>query len=86
MLLTIDAPISAHVENVSKLKTGWQFDENYTRDLGDKWIASVSTPLLQVPSAVMPSSTNYLINPLHKDAANIKITKQQTHALDPRLR
>lgn len=85
-LMTIEAPNSAQIENIFKLKLDWQFDENYTRDLGDKWLAGLTTPLLRVPSAVMPSSFNYLVNPSHKDAAQIKIVKHETHALDSRLR
>jgi RES domain-containing protein len=85
-LLEIEAPNTAQIENISKLKSGWQFDENYTRALGDKWLADVMTPILRVPSTVMPRTFNYLINPSHKDSAQIEIINQDIHALDPRLR
>jgi RES domain-containing protein len=85
-LLEIEAPNTAQIESISKLKSGWQFDENYTRALGDKWLTDVITPILRVPSTVMPRTFNYLINPLHKDSAQIKINKQENHALDSRLR
>jgi RES domain-containing protein len=85
-LLEIEVPNTAMIDNVSGLKSGWQFDENYTRKIGDKWLASVSNPVLRVPSAIMPNAFNYLINPSQKSSALIAIIKIETHSLDPRLR
>ncbi|NEP45853.1 MAG: RES family NAD+ phosphorylase [Okeania sp. SIO2H7] len=41
--------------------------------LGDKWLHSYSTAVLQVPSAIIPHENNYLLNPKHPDFAKIKI-------------
>jgi RES domain-containing protein len=86
ILLEIEAPTSISFENNTKLKSGWQFDENYTRVLGDKWLADETTAMLRVPSAVMPNSFNYLINPSHRDSSHIKIINHETHEFDLRLR
>lgn len=37
------------------------------RDLGDKWLESLGSTVLKVPSAIVPDELNYLINPAHPD-------------------
>ena len=41
--------------------------------LGDEWLASRSTPVLQVPSSVIPREANYLLNPLHPDMPRVTV-------------
>ncbi|HOV56434.1 MAG TPA: RES family NAD+ phosphorylase [Rhodanobacteraceae bacterium] len=52
-----------------QLPQGWQANEITTRTLGNAWLDEGSALVLPVPSAVVPSSTNYLINPAHPQAA-----------------
>src|SRR3972149_11448554 len=40
--------------------------------IGTKWATKRSAAVLAVPSAVVPSETNYLLNPLHPDFRRIK--------------
>lgn len=56
------------------------------RDLGDRWGASRQTAVLAVPSAIVPSELNYVINPAHPDATRILTGKPEPFTLDPRLR
>jgi RES domain-containing protein len=42
-------------------------DYSTTRALGDTWIAARRSVVLRVPSVVMPSASNYLLNPNHPD-------------------
>jgi RES domain-containing protein len=56
-----------------------------TQRLGDAWIAAGRSAVLAVPSAVVPTELNYLINPLHPDAARIKVVGRRAFAFDPRL-
>jgi RES domain-containing protein len=53
--------------------------------IGDEWFDSGNTAVLAVPSAVIPVENNYLINPLHRDFAKIKIHEPQPFELDPRM-
>jgi RES domain-containing protein len=55
------------------------------RALGDLWLRSRRTAILIVPSVVVPSETNLLINPAHPEAARIRIVGQESFCLDPRL-
>jgi RES domain-containing protein len=53
--------------------------------IGTKWAAKRSAAVLAVPSAVVPSETNYLLNPLHPDFRRIKTGRFQKVETDPRL-
>jgi len=43
------------------------------------------TSLLRVPSAIVPETSNYLLNPVHADAARITIASATRFRFDPRL-
>jgi len=53
--------------------------------LGTGWVESGTTAVLAVPSAVIPSERNYLINPAHRDFGRIRIGVPQLFVFDPRL-
>jgi RES domain-containing protein len=55
------------------------------RAYGDDWLKDARTPLLRVPSVVVPAARNVLLNPLHKDAARAHITGIEPFGFDPRL-
>ena len=55
------------------------------RAVGDDWISRSSSVVLRVPSAVIESEYNYLINPAHKDFKNLVIGGMEVFELDPRL-
>jgi RES domain-containing protein len=56
-----------------------------TQAIGDAWLDSGSSALLRVPSIPSPESWNYLLNPLHPDAAKIKLDWARHIAYDKRL-
>ena len=53
--------------------------------IGDNWISRSSSVLLRVPSAVIESENNYLINPAHKHFKKLVIGDMEPFKLDPRL-
>ncbi len=55
------------------------------RDLGDAWLESLSSMVLQVPSAIVPDELNYLINPAHPDFSSIEIGDPVPFEIDLRL-
>jgi len=55
------------------------------KDLGSEWARKAATPVLVVPSVVIPNELNYLINPFHPLATKIKIVSIDSFALDTRL-
>jgi RES domain-containing protein len=54
--------------------------------LGNRWLTSGSSAVLQVPSAVIPHEPNFLLNPGHPDFPAIKIGDPFEVTTDPRLR
>ncbi len=63
----------------------WKHSISLTRNLGDTWLRSLATPLARVPSAVMPHTWNYLLNPEHPDATRIEIASVTREQFDGRL-
>ena len=54
-------------------------------ELGTGWALSTETLLLRVPSAVVLSEFNILINPLHPDMKHVTISDVQAYRFDDRL-
>jgi RES domain-containing protein len=53
--------------------------------VGDKWLASATTPLLRVPSYIVPESFNVLVNPAHPQAVTIRDFTMRDFGFDNRL-
>ena len=56
------------------------------RDLGSKWAGLSRTVALSVPSAIIPSEVNVLLNPQHADMARVVIHAPESFAFNPRMR
>jgi RES domain-containing protein len=55
------------------------------KDLGTDWAQQATTPILLVPSVVIPSEHNWLVNPAHPLSNRVKILTVEPFALDTRL-
>jgi RES domain-containing protein len=53
--------------------------------MGADWCRRSSSAVLAVPSSVIPSETNYLLNPLHPSFTKIAIGAAQDFVTDLRL-
>jgi RES domain-containing protein len=53
--------------------------------LGDRWIASAASPILAVPSAIVPAELNLLVNPKHPDFSKLGISASIDFSFDLRL-
>jgi RES domain-containing protein len=71
----------------SQLPRDWQAEPplQALRKIGDDWIRSASSPVLQVPSAIVPAESNFLLNPLQEKFGNLVIGKPRPFHFDPRL-
>lgn len=56
-----------------------------TAELGTKWLREQRSAVLQVPSAMLPTEANYLINPLHPAAGSIVVQQPKPFSFDPRM-
>jgi len=53
--------------------------------VGDNWVKSGKSAVLQLPSAVVPEEFNYLLNPAHPDFGKIVRGKPRRLKADPHL-
>ena len=65
--------------------TDWKEHPEFTRNLGDAWLASQETPLARVPSVIAPHTWNYLLNPEHPEAAKVEVAEVIREQFDNRL-
>lgn len=86
-LLKIAVPDDGSIERleVGALPERWLEREESTQTIGNAWLAGGLSTLLLVPSAIVPETTNVLINPLHPGAGAIEIVAMTDHVIDPRL-
>jgi RES domain-containing protein len=54
--------------------------------LGDDWVKSNVSTVLEVPTSIIPIEKNYLLNPLHPDFTKIFIETPQKFRFDKRLK
>jgi RES domain-containing protein len=72
---------------VSSLPKNWK---NYPaprslRAIGDAWVSSGKSAVLRVPSVLVPSESNFLVNPRHSEYENLVIGEPLRFSFDPRL-
>lgn len=53
--------------------------------LGDAWLKNGLSAVLEVPSVIIESESNYLLNPAHPDFASIAVGPAQPFDFDARL-
>lgn len=84
--VTFDA---RHVETLDEavLPADWQAHPApaFTQELGDEWVRSERSVVLQVPSVILPAEPNYLLNPLHPDFESLTIGHPEALDVDRRF-
>jgi RES domain-containing protein len=86
-LIAVDIPDDVAFDTVSEdgLPANWRAGDRATQRIGDRWLAERRFALLRVPSAIVPETTNWLLNPNHPDAAAARIVRVIRAPFDPRL-
>jgi RES domain-containing protein len=84
--LTFDEKMVTEVRG-SDLPANWRSDPapHALKRIGDSWIASQTSVVLRVPSVIIDTESNYLLNPAHPDFCRIRIGRAKRFRLDPRL-
>lgn len=84
-LLKVSVPDQPGMVTDAELPPEWKDNETATQQLGLTWMTDAPSPLLRVPSAILPESTNILLNPLHPQAKQIRIVEVISFPFDERL-
>ena len=87
MAVEIHVPEDVRVQDAAPAVLGHLLhrEESDTQSYGSDWAAKGQSLVLKVPSAVLPVSSNYLINPLHPQAQRLRVVRQVEVGMDPRL-
>jgi len=69
------------------LPDGWNgaVPQPHTMLAGNHWIRGLSSPVLRVPSAIVPTESNYLLNPAHPGFRTLDIGEPVDLPVDPRV-
>lgn len=86
-ILKLPDNFPVHFISKETLPDNWsQFPAPSTlKDMGRTWWESGKYPALKVPSAVITSEWNILLNPIHDQLKEIKIDEVRPFTFDPRL-
>lgn len=55
------------------------------REIGDQWLRAGASVALQVPSALLPAESNFLLNPNHSDFGKLAVGEPTPFQFDSRL-
>jgi RES domain-containing protein len=53
--------------------------------IGEQWFRTSRTAVLSVPSVVIPHEQNFVLNPTHREFAEISIGRSEPFSFDPRM-
>lgn len=86
-MLKVEAPDDAQMKRIelASLPENWSQDLTISRNLGDEWLAGRASALLEVPSAILPDTSNVLLNPHHADAGRIRVVSHRPYPYDRRF-
>ena len=79
--------VSRHAIAMKSLPANWR-DSPAPPELaaiGDRFIADRKSAILMVPSALAPSESNWLINPMHPEFSRIKLLPAERFEYDSRF-
>jgi len=85
-LLKVAVPDELVIKQLNTIApTDWREHHEFTRAIGDAWLASLETALARVPSAIAPQTWNYLLNPEHPEAKQVTVAEAIKERFDNRL-
>ena len=85
--LELTGSFSTDEYTLKELPDGWSaypVPVSVTR-MGDRWLTAGRSLLLKVPSVIVPSECNVIINPAHPDFNKIKIIATEKLVIDKRI-
>lgn len=86
-MLKAEAPDEDEPRRISleSLPDNWRDDLTLTRRMGDDWLLTAQSALLEVPSAILPETFNLLLNPRHPDAQRVAVLWHHSFPYDHRF-
>jgi RES domain-containing protein len=89
-LMRLDIPDQLLIEEVptALLPPDWQQVTSYPQcqEIGSAWYQLRRSAVLKVPSAIITSESNYLLNTSHPDFEQVKLLSTADFIFDPRIK
>ncbi|PWT74939.1 MAG: hypothetical protein C5B59_09920 [Bacteroidetes bacterium] len=87
MIIEIPDDLQIEVVRTEDLPDGWRDFMDYSKcqAIGNAWYVRNATPVLKVPSAVLPESSYYVINAERPDSKKIKLINTTDLVPDERI-
>ncbi|MBS1750689.1 MAG: RES family NAD+ phosphorylase [Bacteroidetes bacterium] len=87
MIIEVPDTLAVTEVDLSGLAAGWRDFLNYSicQAVGNKWYDDGSTPILKVPSAVMPTNFNYVIHTMHPNYKAVNLLATSNLIPDDRI-
>lgn len=88
LVLTLPDKISSTEIRIEDLPSDWDSypAPDSLAKIGTKWVNSRNTLICKVPSVIIPSEWNILINPAHREISRIERKEVRSVNLDGRLK
>ncbi len=85
--MRIDIPDSVRVEIIGDLPKNWRDEPppNATKAIGSDWLKSSRSTILCVPSVIIPTEFNFVLNPAHPDFKKMTFSDHEVFTFDPRM-
>lgn len=76
-----------HIEEIGDPPGDWRTHPapRSTREIGDRWVAEARSPVLRVPSVLVPAEWNAVVNPRHPAFGELEIGAPEVLDVDARL-
>jgi RES domain-containing protein len=88
-LITLILPESIKIMQIKSpdLPKGWNRypPPNYLREAGSEWLISRNSLAMRIPSALINSEFNILLNPIQKEMSQIKTGEVRSFRFDQRI-
>ncbi len=83
----VEIPDAVTVQRCRRPPPHWRAEppEPESMRYGSKWLRTGRTVVLEVPSAIVPSEKNYLLNPGHPDFRKLRLGRALPFVFDPRM-
>lgn len=89
MLVAVDLPDACAVfePDINTLPDGWATlpTSASAQSFGGAWLRRSDTLAMKIPSVIVPEESNFVINPLHPDYAQVQLTALRPFSFDRRL-
>jgi RES domain-containing protein len=75
------------IQQCRRPPAGWRAEPpgDASMRYGSRWARAGRAAVLEVPSVIVPSEKNYLLNPRHPDFARIRVGRAVPFVFDPRM-